>query len=153
MSDRELENIDSSGESSRSGAGNADTSDSNDFKDESEKLKTKPVPAVVTLLGGAVVAIDVWIQKLPIRTALITILISLVVFMVIGDIIKLKLDRIVVPKKKEVDDEGEMIEKGSSKETEELSLDDGDLEETGEGEESFNGTEDVMTDDFSVNSR
>ncbi len=153
MSDRELENIDSSGGSSKTGAGNEDTSDSIDRKDESEKLKTKPVPAVVTLLGGAAVAIDVWIQKLPMRTALITILISLLVFMVIGDIIKLKLDRIVVPKKKEVDDEGEMIEKGSSKEPEELSLDDGDLEDTGGTEESFNGTEDVMTDDFSVNSR
>ncbi len=153
MSDQELENIDSTGGGSNGGSGKGDNSDSTDRADESEKLKTKPVPAVITLLGGAVVAIDVWIQKLPMRTALITILISLVAFMVIGDIIKLKLDRIVVPKKKEVDDEGEMIEKGSSKETEELSLDDEDLEESGGEEESFNGTEDVMTDDFSVNNR
>ena len=82
------------------------------------KLKTKPVPAVVTLTGGAAAAIVCFAEHFDVRIGLIFILISLCVFLILGDVIKMLLDRIELPRPIEEDDnavdsEGEMIEKGS----------------------------------------
>lgn len=82
------------------------------------KLKTKPVPAVVTLTGGAAAAIVCFAERFDVRTGLIFILISLCIFLILGDVIKIMLDKIELPRPVEEDDnavdsEGEMIEKGS----------------------------------------
>ena len=89
------------------------------------KLKTKPVPAVVTLIGGAAAAVVCFVQHFEVRTGLIFILISLCVFLILGDVIKIILDRIDLPRPIEedesaVDSEGEMIEKGFSGDDETL---------------------------------
>ncbi len=89
------------------------------------KLKTKPVPAVVTLIGGAAAAIVSFAQHFEVRIGLIFILISLCVFLILGDVIKIILDRVELPRPIEendvsVDSEGEMIEKGSTGDDETL---------------------------------
>ena len=89
------------------------------------RLKTKPVPAVVTLTGGAAAAIVSFAGHFELRVALIFILICLCIFLVIGDVIKILLDRIELPRPVEddsqtVDSEGEMIEKGTSGDDETL---------------------------------
>ncbi len=85
-------------------------------KNRPVKLKTRPVPAVVTLLGGAVAAIVVCIMHYPIHLSLVIILGSLILFLVLGDVLKMPLDRIELPPERdeesEVDEDGEMIEKG-----------------------------------------
>ncbi len=89
------------------------------------KLKTRPVPAVVTLIGGAAAAVVCVVRHLDLQMSLIVILISLCVFLILGDIIKVYLDKIEIPPVREieegVDSEGEMIEKSSAGE------DDGDM--------------------------
>ena len=83
-------------------------------KPEPLHLKTKPIPAIVTLLGGSVVEIDVFIQQLDFRKSLVIILASLVVFLVAGEIVKLLLDRIELPNPDAVDADGNVIQKGKS---------------------------------------
>ena len=83
-------------------------------KPEMLHLKTKPVPAVITLLGGAVAAIDVFIQQMDFKDSLIIILVSLLAFLIVGEIVKLLLDRIEIPNPDTVDDDGNVIEKGKS---------------------------------------
>jgi hypothetical protein len=87
-----------------------------------EHLKTKPVPAIVTLLGGAVAAIYTYIQGREPMDALIIILVTLLVFLILGDLIKFLLDKIeivVEPEKKE--DEASQDEETEGQETEETS--------------------------------
>ncbi len=95
-------------------------------KPEPLHLKTKPVPAVVTLLGGAVAAIDVFVQQMELKDSLIIILVSMLVFLIAGEIIKLLLDRIEIPNPDAVDVDGNMIQKGKS----------GTDEESKEGQEA-----------------
>lgn len=98
------------------------------------KLKTKPVPAVVTLIGGAAAAIVSFVQHFELRYALIFILICLCIFLILGDVIKILLDRIKIPPKRDEDDsvdsEGEMIEKGQTGEDGETIIAEGEGEET-----------------------
>ena len=83
-------------------------------KPETIHLKTKPVPAIVTLLGGAVAAVDVFIQQMELKDSLIIILVSLLVFFISGEIIKLLLDRIEISNPDAVDADGNVIQKGKS---------------------------------------
>ncbi|MBR3718318.1 MAG: hypothetical protein IKN20_00450, partial [Firmicutes bacterium] len=53
-------------------------------KTEPIHLKTKPVPAIIMLLGGAVVTADVFIQQLDFKKSLLIILVSLVFFLLAG---------------------------------------------------------------------
>ena len=96
----------------------AEASPSNEYdkerKAEPIHLKTKPVPAVVTLLGGGIVTADVFLQQLEFRKSLIIILISLIVFLFAGEIVKLLLDRIELPNPEAVDADGNVIQKGKS---------------------------------------
>ncbi len=86
-------------------------------------LKTKTIPALVMLLGGAVTAVSCFVRHFPIILMLEGILISLVIFLIIGEIIKMLLDRIVIkpPETEEEDEEksdGAVIEKTVEGETE-----------------------------------
>ena len=83
-------------------------------KAEPIHLKTKPIPAIVTLLGGGIVTADVFLQQLEFRNSLIIILISLIVFLFAGEIVKLLLDRIELPNPEAVDADGNVIQKGKS---------------------------------------
>ena len=112
------------------------------------KLKTKPVPAVVTQIGGAAEAIVSFIEHFEIRTALIFTLICLCIFLILGDVIKIMLDRIEIPRPQEededgaVDSEGEMIEKGASGADETL-IEESEGEETGYGSGTDDGSQEV----------
>ena len=115
-----------------------------DKKNAPVKLKTKPVPAVVTLIGGAAGATVCFVQHFEIHTALIFTLICLCVFLILGDVIKILLDKIELPQPKDedgtVDSEGEMIEKGSAGGDETL-IEENEGEETGNGSDTENGSQ------------
>lgn len=95
-------------------------------KAEPLHLKTKPIPAVVMLLGGGIVTADVFIQQIEFRKSLIIILASLVVFLLAGELVKYLLDRIELPNPEAVDADGNVIQKGKS----------GDADESGENSEN-----------------
>ena len=103
-------------------------------KIEPVHLKTKPIPAIVTLLGGGIVTADVFIQQLDFKQSLIIILISLIVFLMAGEFVKLLLDRIELPNPKAVDADGNVIQTGKSGDT------DQDVEGTGDMEMSEEGS-------------
>ena len=97
----------------------------NERKSEPVHLKTKPIPAVVMLLGGGIVTADVFIQQIEFRKSLIIILASLLVFLLAGELVKYLLDRIELPNPDAVDADGNVIQKGKS----------GDKDESGEDTE------------------
>ncbi len=83
-------------------------------KAEPIHLKTRPIPAMITLLGGGIVAADVFLQQLDFKQSLLIILSSLVVFLIAGEIVKVLLDRIELPNPEAVDADGNVIQKGKS---------------------------------------
>lgn len=101
---------------------NTDISADSQKEEEKEKeevyqplhLKTKSAPAVIMLLGGLAVTVDVFIQELPFQRALFIIFVSLVGFLIIGELVKMALDRIELPNPESVDEDGNVIEKGKS---------------------------------------
>ena len=64
--------------------------------DEIQHLKTKPVPAVIMLTAGLIAAVYTFIQGIGLYRSLITIFTTLIVFLIIGEIIKALLDRIEI---------------------------------------------------------
>lgn len=66
-------------------------------------LKTKPVPAIVMLLAGLIASISTYVQRIPTKDSLIIILVVLIVFLILGNIIKMLLDKIeiVIPVEEE----------------------------------------------------
>ena len=78
-------------------------------------LKTKSVPTITTLLGGLCAAVDTFIQRYPIMNSLIIILVTMIIFLIIGDVIKLLLDRIEIIVPVELP-EDEAVENGESDE-------------------------------------
>lgn len=118
-------------EGSTEGEGQSFLSDASSFnsserKTEPLRLKTKPIPAVVMLLGGGIVTADVFIQQIEFRKSLIIILVSLVVFLFAGELVKYLLDRIELPNPDAVHADGNVIQKGKS----------GDTDESGENPEN-----------------
>ncbi len=81
-------------------------------------LKTKSVPAFVMLLGGLIITVSVYLQALPFQKALVYIFVGLVAFLVIGEIIKIILDRIELPNPEAADTDGNVIQKGKNGEEE-----------------------------------
>ncbi len=90
-------------------------------------LKTRPIPAMITLLGGGIVAAVVFIQQLEFKKSLLLILVSLVVFLISGEIVKVLLDRIELPNPDAVDADGNVIQKGKSGDDSEESPEDSGL--------------------------
>lgn len=75
-------------------------------------MKTKQIPAIVMLLGGAVACIVSYINHYELKEMLVVVTLSLVIFLVIGVIIRLILDSFELPEEEEkVDDDGEVVEK------------------------------------------
>ena len=56
-------------------------------------MKTKHIPALVTLLAGAVAALLMWLWKVDFFRFTRNLLIVLVVFYILGSVVKLVLDR------------------------------------------------------------
>ncbi|MCR5747169.1 MAG: hypothetical protein K6G03_05635 [Lachnospiraceae bacterium] len=104
-----------------------------DDKPETLHLKTKPVPAVIMLVGGLFITVIVFIQQFEFKKALLTILVGMIVFLIVGDIVKMLLDRIEIPNPELMDADGNVIEKGKSGENDET-------EESSSGNENKDGS-------------
>ena len=76
-------------------------------------MKTKHIPALVMLLGGAVACIVAYINHYSLGDMLAVLSISLMIFLVIGVAIKLIFDSFKLPEEEteKVDDDGEVVEK------------------------------------------
>lgn len=89
--------------------------DSEEIQSEQQfaKLKTKSIPAIVMLLGGAVASIVTYFNGYSLKQTLIILLICLFAFYILGVICKRVLDsfKIPIPETEEEDSEGEVIEK------------------------------------------
>ncbi|MBR4175532.1 MAG: hypothetical protein IKR56_09345 [Lachnospiraceae bacterium] len=73
-----------------------------------EHLKTKPIPAIIMLLGGSVSAVYTYIQGRELKDALIIIFVTLLIFLILGEIIKLLLDRIEIVVQSEEKEDGDI---------------------------------------------
>lgn len=119
MSDDENEKLKKSADAENKTEGqNAGPAPDGEVKEADDKhntavhLKTKPLPAIIMLLGGAAVTIDVFVKHFSILNSLTAIFVSLIVFLIIGDIVKMIFDKVELPNQKAVGKDGEMIEKG-----------------------------------------
>ena len=72
---------------------------------EEEHLNTKALPAVVMLLGGAATAISCFVREYPLMRMLVVIFFSLLLFWLIGIGIKMLLDKIVIIRKEETEED------------------------------------------------
>lgn len=91
-----------------------------DFSKQNQ-LKTKPIPAITTLLAGAVVSIVTFVNRYPLLKALEMILLFMVIFLLVGDIIKFVIDRFIIESEKEEEEDLEaeaVIEKNPETEEE-----------------------------------
>ena len=92
----------------------------NEKEEEPEEihLKTKTIPAVIMLLGGAATSIMCFISKYALEKSLWLIFGSLLLFLIIGGIVKYLLDKIVIIPK-EPENEDTVIERRDDTETKE----------------------------------
>ena len=67
-------------------------------------LKTRPIPALVMLLGGSVTIIICFIRHYEIIHSLELILAALVIFLILGTLAREILDNIVIERPEEADD-------------------------------------------------
>ena len=88
-------------------------------------MKTKDIPAIVMLLAGAVYCLIGIRYQIPLMDFLVQLLIVLLIFWIIGGIVRMVLDRFM----------GEIEDKSKSEEDEETEEKDADVEET-ESEET-----------------
>ncbi len=77
------------------------------------KLKTKTIPAIVMLLGGLVTSIVTFVNRYTLKDSLLWILLALIVFLILGYIVRAILNRIELPDDKAVGEDGEVIEKSA----------------------------------------
>ncbi len=100
-------------------------------------MNTSKIPALVMLLAGAVAVIVTYINHYSLEDMLVVLILTLIVFLIIGVVIKLIFDsfHIEEPDEERVDDEGEVVEKtGLTDETE------NGKEEDDAGSDAQNGT-------------
>lgn len=75
-------------------------------------MNTKKIPAFVMLLAGSVACIVTYINHYSLKDMLVVLVLTLVIFLIIGVAIKLILDSFQLPEDDgKVDDEGEVVEK------------------------------------------
>ncbi len=96
------------------------------------KLKTKPIPAIIMMIAGLSSAVMTRLNRYPMKDALIIILVSMIVFLIFGEVIKAVLDRFEMQDESAVDENGEMIEKAG---------------EDGEEEENKSDNEEVYNEE------
>lgn len=87
-------------------------------------MKTKTIPAIFMLLGGAVAVISTYINGYELIDMLKVLLVSLIIFLIIGFVAKIIIDK-YVPYIEELDeevetDEGSFMEKTGDDEAEDL---------------------------------
>lgn len=86
-----------------------------DAEEEFDRLKTRQLPALIMLLGGAVAAFLTYIRDFQLSEMLIIVLVSLLVFYIVGLILKRIFDSFRIRRKEQEEDgvaeEGEVIEK------------------------------------------
>ncbi|MBQ8007505.1 MAG: hypothetical protein IJ245_07755 [Lachnospiraceae bacterium] len=105
-------------------------------------MNTNKIPALVMLLAGAVAVIVTYINHYSLEDMLVVLILTLIVFLILGVVIKLIFDsfHIEEPDEDRVDDEGEVVEKTELSEENENIEDEGNAvsdaeEQTGEREE------------------
>lgn len=105
-------------------------------------MNTNKIPALVMLLAGAVAVIVTYINHYSLEDMLVVLILTLIVFLILGVVIKLVFDsfHIEEPDEDRVDDEGEVVEKTELSEENENIEDEGNAvsdaeEQTGEREE------------------
>ena len=98
-------------------------------------MNTKRIPALVMLLAGAVATIVTYINHYSLEDMLVVLILTLIVFLIIGIAIKLVFDsfHIEEPDEDRVDDEGEVVEKTEIPDDEE-NAEDAEAASTEEGE-------------------
>ncbi|MCR5832303.1 MAG: hypothetical protein K6G67_09220 [Lachnospiraceae bacterium] len=76
-------------------------------------MNTKKIPALVMLLAGSVAVIVTYINHYSLEDMLVVLILTLIVFLIIGIAIKLIFDsfHIEEPDEDRVDDDGEVVEK------------------------------------------
>ena len=89
---------------------------------EIRHLKTKPVPAIVVLLAASIASVYTYVQGRSLGDSLLIIFITIVVFLIVGDLIKFLLDRIeiVIPPEPDEEEETEGEEESGEEEPEEI---------------------------------
>ena len=102
-------------------------------------MNTKLIPAFVMLLAGSVATIVTYINHYSLEDMLVVLILTLIVFLIIGVAIKLVFDsfHIEEPDEDRVDDEGEVVDKTEEVQNEES--EEGSEEEPG-GEEEGSDT-------------
>ena len=105
-------------------------------------MNTNKIPALVMLLAGAVAVIVTYINHYSLEDMLVVLILTLIVFLILGVVIKLVFDsfHIEEPDEDRVDDEGEVVEKTELSEENENIEDEGNAvsdaeEQNGEREE------------------
>ncbi len=106
-------------------------------------MNTNKIPALVMLLAGAVAVIVTYINHYSLEDMLVVLILTLIVFLILGVVIKLVFDsfHIEEPDEDRVDDEGEVVEKTEFSEENENIEDEGNAvsdaeEQNGEREEA-----------------
>lgn len=74
-------------------------------------MNTKKIPSIIMLLAGAVTCIVTFLNGYEIKDTLIILIWVLLVFLIIGVVVKKVLDSFHMPDEDAVNDEGEVIEK------------------------------------------
>lgn len=104
-------------------------------------LHTRQIPTIVMLAGGATAAIFTFVRHDPLLTSLEIIFVALVLFLVLGDVIKILLDGITIEKKDVSENKDKVIERSTGEEQEETGR-----EETGESSmENVESPEEIET--------
>ena len=104
-------------------------------------MNTKKIPAFVMLLAGSVAAIVTYINHYSFEDMLVVLILTLIVFLIIGVVIKLIFDsfQIETPDEDRVDDDGEVLDKTEIQDNEENVSDEaGDLPQSEEEDNTEN---------------
>lgn len=80
--------------------------------------KTKLLPAFIMLMAGAITCIMTYMMDYSIKQMLLTLLIVLVVFYILGIFVKVILDRFTKIPPQSIAEEGEVVEKEAAEEEE-----------------------------------
>lgn len=74
-------------------------------------MKRQQIPVLLMLVAGAITSLTVYFRDLGLKTMLIALLATLVIFYFLGTIIKMIFDAVDEKNEERVSDEGEVIEK------------------------------------------
>ncbi|MFT3985658.1 MAG: hypothetical protein QM697_17295 [Lachnospiraceae bacterium] len=82
-------------------------------------MNTKRIPALIMLIAGAIACIMTYLNHYDLKEMLTTLIWVLLIFLIIGLVVKKILDSFHMPGENAVDNEGEVIEKQEEEPTEE----------------------------------